>query len=92
MAIVRNRKFIAVGPTLNFRITLISGCEGCYENGTIGGTRCNKDDGFCSCRDGWFGFKCLFGESYIEMNSILRFLDKLHSIWFCKKHSLRNTK
>ena len=32
----------------------------CYEDGTVNGTRCSQDNGFCSCNDGWYGYKCLF--------------------------------
>lgn len=35
----------------------------CYEKGTTDGSQCHQDTGFCQCKDGFYGNKCLYGKS-----------------------------
>ena len=41
----------------------------CYEEGTENGNKCNQDNGYCTCKDGWHGYKCLFSKSIIMSKS-----------------------
>ena len=41
----------------------------CYEEGTMHGNECSQDEGHCVCKDGYYGYKCLFGElKYFRIN------------------------
>ena len=47
---------------LLLEINMLLECD-CYEEGTIEGNRCQQNNSFCICKDGWFGYKCLFGKN-----------------------------
>ena len=46
-----------------FHVSDYDPCKTCNENGTLLGKLCDPDTEICTCRDGWYGYKCLFGKS-----------------------------
>ena len=53
----------------NFSFLLLLGCKfDCNKDGTSGGI-CNKDNGLCICKVGWYGNACDQGktDSYLKL-------------------------
>ena len=59
----------------------------CNKNGTIGGV-CNKEDGFCLCKNGFYGEKCDKGKMdkqfFSEGLTLFYVFDKIYQIQFLK--------
>ena len=41
----------------------------CYEENTVNRNKCTQDNGYCICKDGWYGRKCLFGKLEVKTKS-----------------------
>ena len=37
-------------------------CKTCNVDGTVFGYLCDLETEICTCKEGWYGYKCLFGK------------------------------